>query len=224
MISVAVCSRVVDSLRDDTPGMDSRSDRDNGDRQCVDCGTALNRCSRFCSECGAKQSGAGDDPETARESERDPGGSRQGDSRWSERGTRDTGQQEPSQRGQTGRQDRRQTATQGSSTGLVAAAHLSALFLGLIGPVLVYAIASDPFLKQNAANAMNWQITPLVYSLVGVGLLVALLTVAVSLALALVILPLLLALAVLIVVLVLIATAKAVDGEAWEYPLTPELL
>lgn len=109
---------------------------------------------------------------------------------------------------------------------MVAAAHLSALFLGLIGPVLVYAIASDPFLKQNAANAMNWQITPLVYSLVGVGLLVALLTVAVSLALALalVILPLLLALAVLIVVLVLIATAKAVDGEAWEYPLTPELL
>jgi len=64
-------------------------------------------------------------------------------------------------------------ADPGSGTGLAAATHVLALVTGLLGPILVYAITDDPFIKENAAKATDWQIMPIIYSIIS-GLLVLL--------------------------------------------------
>jgi uncharacterized Tic20 family protein len=67
--------------------------------------------------------------------------------------------------------------------------------------------------KQNAANATNWQIMVIVYA-----------TISGFLVLVLVGILLLLILAIANVAFIVLAAIKASDGEAWEYPLTPELV
>lgn len=99
------------------------------------------------------------------------------------------------------------------NTGLAAVSHILALFLWILGPVLIYAITDDPFVKQNAANATNWQIMLTIYMIISFILIIVL--VGILFVFMLIILDL---------VFILIATIKAADGEAWEYPLTPELL
>jgi uncharacterized Tic20 family protein len=100
-----------------------------------------------------------------------------------------------------------------SSTGLAAVTHILALFTGLLGPLLIYAVTDDPFVKENAAKATDWQIMLIVYSVVS-GLLVLLI----------IGIFFLIALFLVDIIFVAIATIKAADGEAWSYPITPELL
>jgi len=83
----------------------------------------------------------------------------------------------------------------------------------LLGPILVYAVTDDPFVKENAAKATDWQIMLMVYTFVS-GLL-AILIIGILF---------LIVLFVLDIVFVLIAAVKAANGEAWNYPITPELL
>ena len=122
-----------------------------------------------------------------------------------------------------GRQpDRLQTAGPNSSTGLAGLAHILALFTGLFGPIILYAVTNDPFVKENAANATNWQIVLIIYNFVVFVLVFVLVFLAEILAL----------LAVLLVfaliganfIFVIVGTVKAVNGEAWKYPITPDLL
>ena len=223
------------------------SDSDTaGDRRCSGCGASLTWYSKFCPECGTEQSDTWGDPE--------PGGYGGGSERTEHDGQQDSGWQQAEsghdgqqnsggqqaesggggpwgdphrqrrgeQSGYTGGSDRTQTAGPGSSTGLAAVTHLSALFFGLLGPLLVYAVTDDPFVKQNAANATNWQIGFLLYNF-GLGFLIfALFFISTGLALLAVLLfPVLLAANL---VLSVVATVRATDGEAWEYPLTPNLL
>lgn len=117
------------------------------------------------------------------------------------------------QYGPPGQPDRAWTARQQSDTGLAAVAHLLALAIGILGPLLIYATTDDPFVKQNAANATNWQIMVIVYA-----------TISGFLVLVLVGILLLLILAIANVAFIVLAAIKASDGEAWEYPLTPELV
>ena len=122
-----------------------------------------------------------------------------------------------------GRQpDRLQTAGPNSSTGLAGVAHILALFTGLFGPIILYAVTNDPFVKENAANATNWQIVLIVYNF----------SIFVSIFVLAVIAEILALLAVLLFfglvganfIFVIVGTVKAVNGEAWEYPITPDLL
>ena len=83
----------------------------------------------------------------------------------------------------------------------------------MLGPILIYAVTDDPFVKENAAKATDWQIMLIIYSFIS-GLLVLLI----------VGIFFLLALLVLDLVFIAIAAIKAVNGEAWSYPITPELL
>lgn len=96
---------------------------------------------------------------------------------------------------------------------MAALAHLLGLFMWLVGPLLIYAVTDDPFVKQNAAYATNWQIMLTIYMTVS-GFLI------------LVIIGFFLIFILILVNLafIVIATVKASDGVAWQYPLTPDLL
>lgn len=106
-------------------------------------------------------------------------------------------------------------------------AHLSALVglvigFSFVGPLVVYLIKrdEDPFVRQQAAEALNFNLSVLAYSLVG-GLLTAILILFVV---GLLLLPVILAAAIAWVVLVVMAAVKANRGEPYRYPLTIRFL
>ena len=108
------------------------------------------------------------------------------------------------------------------SRNFALAAHLSALlglfvFLPFLGPLIIYAVKKeDPFVRRHAAEALNFNLSVLIYAVaIGVvGLL--LLIVLVGLLIWLLLIPLGIAWLVLLVV----AAAKAGRGEEYRYPLT----
>jgi len=92
------------------------------------------------------------------------------------------------------------------NTTLAAITHILALFTWLIGPLVVFLVTDDEFVKANARAAINWQIWFTIYSIVagvliivGIGIL----------------LPPLLGL--LNMVFIVIAAVKAAEGEVWSY-------
>ena len=94
-------------------------------------------------------------------------------------------------------------------------AHISALFLGFLGPLLFYFIKNDgsEYVKGNIRHALNFQISMIIYVII-------------SLVLCLVLIGfLLLALLGLFnLVVVIIAAIKAADGEVYKYPLEIEFI
>jgi uncharacterized Tic20 family protein len=98
------------------------------------------------------------------------------------------------------------------------AAHLSAvlsLFVGLpfIGPLVVYAIKKDdPFVRAHAAEALNFNLSVMIYAVVLATAAALLVGVLLLMALAAVILAWL--------VLTCVAATKAGQGETYRYPLT----
>jgi uncharacterized Tic20 family protein len=102
------------------------------------------------------------------------------------------------------------------------AAHLSAL-VGLVvgfsflGPLVIYLVRKDdPYVRAHAAEALNFNLSALIYAFVGGFVLVILIVLIVGLAL----IPLAIAAGIAWVVLVIIAGIKASKGEAYRYPLT----
>ena len=96
--------------------------------------------------------------------------------------------------------------------------------LGLIAPLLVMLVKNDsPFVRAHAVESLNFQISVLIYSIVGgvVAFLVVVLTFGIG---AIIIVPLILIALLIVLVLVIIATAKAANGEYYEYPLTMRLV
>jgi len=96
---------------------------------------------------------------------------------------------------------------------LAAITHILALFTWLIGPLVVFLVTDDEFVKANARAAINWQIW--FYDLLDRRWcsdhrrdrdLAA---------------PLL---GLLNMVFIVIAAVKAAEGEVWSYPLTIDLL
>jgi uncharacterized protein len=110
------------------------------------------------------------------------------------------------------------------------AAHLSALvtFLGipsLVGPLIVWLVKRDdhPYIAEHAREALNFQISVLIYVVAG-GVL-AVIGVIGTLGLGLlVIIPVVIAAAIAWFVLVIIASMRASSGEAYSYPLTIRLV
>ncbi len=110
------------------------------------------------------------------------------------------------------------------------AAHLGSLVaaylaLGLLGPLVVLLVRGNDsaYVRRQAVESLNFQLSVLIYAIAGTVLAIVL-TVA-SLGLALVVLvPLAIVLAVVYLVLVLVATVKAAQGEDYRYPLTLRLV
>jgi uncharacterized protein len=90
-------------------------------------------------------------------------------------------------------------------------AHLSYFVISLIGPLLIYLLVGDqrPFAKRHAAEALNFQITVLIASVVA-GLLIIVLV-------GIVLLPLVL---IAGAVLSIVAAVKAGNHQDYRYPLT----
>ncbi|GAB7008916.1 hypothetical protein JCM31271_08590 [Halorubrum trueperi] len=96
---------------------------------------------------------------------------------------------------------------------MAAITHILALFTWLIGPLVVLLVTDDEFVKENARNAINWQIWLTIYSIVaGILILVGI---------GILLLPIL---GLIDLVFIVIAAVKAADGETWSYPLTIDLL
>jgi uncharacterized Tic20 family protein len=115
----------------------------------------------------------------------------------------------------------RPAAAAGGSTGLAMFTHLSLLigyiipFFGLIVPIVVWITKkdTDQLATANAKEAINFQISMLLWALVLVGLAFAGPLVWVALALAVV-------LVIAMVIMPIIAAVKANGGEEYRYPFT----
>lgn len=99
------------------------------------------------------------------------------------------------------------------NTTLAGATHILSLLFGFLAPLVIYLVANDAFVKRNAANALNWQI-----SFTALILLSGVLTIFVVGFVGLLIFP------ILDLAFCVIAGVKAFDGKLWDYPLTVDLV
>ncbi len=105
------------------------------------------------------------------------------------------------------------------------ASHIGALVtawfaFGFIAPLLVMLVKGEsPFIRRHAVESLNFQISLLIYSVVGgvLAFLVVILTFGIG---ALVVIPIVVVLAVAALVVIILATMKASNGEDFRYPLT----
>lgn len=182
---------------------------------CQYCGAKLASEARYCPECGEPVGGTAEADRAKGDSQSESATSGRQHDRV-ERGEREQpASQQQSQGGDEWGNQSSETEEQAETrdTTVAAITHLLGLFTWVLGPLLVYIVADDPFVKENAANATNWQIILAVYLVVS-GMLVIVLV-------GLILLPLV---AILDLAFCLIAAVKASNGETWSYPLTPDLL
>ena len=95
---------------------------------------------------------------------------------------------------------------------------------GFLAPLLVMLLKSDsPFVRRHAVESLNFQISLLIYGLVGtvVAFVLTLLTLGIGL---IIIIPVVAVLALIVLVLIIVATVKASNGEEYRYPLTLRLI
>jgi uncharacterized Tic20 family protein len=210
------------------------------DRYCRECGTEASPGSRFCSSCGNElnaQSGDATQSATGAQTPYDNTGTQtHGNTTGEQSGpefddyykgssgtTQTTKQRTESQSTEYGHWDQSaQTGTgqqynqyqPSKDTDIAAIAHLAGLFAGIIGTILIYAIADDPFAKENAANAADWQIMVLIYSFATFFLIF--------------VHPVFILGFFGIMIanfgFPIVGAIKASNGKTWEYPLTPNIL
>jgi uncharacterized Tic20 family protein len=100
-------------------------------------------------------------------------------------------------------------------TTLAALAHASALVAAFFGPLLFLLLAdeADTLVRENAKNALNFQIVLFIATMIAAVLVLAFVGI--------LLLPIL---GVIDVILVIIGTVKASNGEIYAYPLTPDIV
>ena len=116
-----------------------------------------------------------------------------------------------------------QAATGSEARNWAMAAHLSALVsmlvgFAFIGPLVVYLVKrdDDPFIREHAAEALNFQLSWLIWGVAGAILLAILILLGVGI----ILIPFAIAAAIAWLVLVIVAGVRAGKGESYRYPLT----
>jgi uncharacterized Tic20 family protein len=102
-------------------------------------------------------------------------------------------------------------------------AHLSAFLAALVGlsflgPLVIYLVKKDesPFVADQAREALNFNLSVLIYGLaLGIATFVLFIVL-----IGLLLIPVLIALGIAWIVLTIVAAVKANNGEAYRYPLT----
>jgi len=101
-------------------------------------------------------------------------------------------------------------------------AHLSALIslvigFPIVGPLVVYLVKKDdPFVRRHAAEALNFNISVMIYAIVlGIATFVLIFFI-----IGLALIPVLILLALMWLICICLAAAKAGQGEDYRYPLT----
>ena len=92
--------------------------------------------------------------------------------------------------------------------------HLSGLFT-IFGPLIIWLIKKDEseFIDVNGKQALNFQISILIYSVVAAILIVLLIGI-----------PMLIAIGIFNLIMIIIASVKAANGEVFQYPLSIQIL
>lgn len=92
-------------------------------------------------------------------------------------------------------------------------AHVLGLFVGFIGPLIIYLVSEDNTAKSHAKYALNWQISATIYIIVSFVLVFVIVGI-----------PLLFAVGVINLIFSIMAAVKASHGELWKYPLSIQFL
>lgn len=92
--------------------------------------------------------------------------------------------------------------------------HLSGLFT-IFGPLIIWLIKKDEskFIDENGKQALNFQISIFIYSIIASILIVILIGI-----------PLLIAIGIFDLIMIIIASIKAADGQVFQYPLSIQIL
>ena len=87
--------------------------------------------------------------------------------------------------------------------------------MGFVGPLIVWLIKreDDPFVEEHSREALNFQISALIYGIVSALLILLIIGIF-----------LLLALGIFVVVAAVVAAIKAANGDDFRYPLTIRLV
>jgi uncharacterized protein len=96
-----------------------------------------------------------------------------------------------------------------SGKALAIIAHILGLFTSFVGSLIIYLVAEDSFAKENAKEALNWQISMIIYVIISAILIIVLIGIA-----------LLVILGILNLVFCIYAAIKASDNVTWKYPLS----
>lgn len=111
------------------------------------------------------------------------------------------------------RGNRTASAKPQNNDALAPLVHVLALFFWIFAPLVVFLVTEDEFVKKNAGNALNWQISYTIYMMISVFLilfLVGILTAAIV--------------GLMNLVFCVVAAVKAADGEAWKYPFALDVV
>ncbi|MFI3197544.1 MAG: DUF4870 domain-containing protein [Methylococcaceae bacterium] len=96
---------------------------------------------------------------------------------------------------------------------MVVLTHIGGIFFGFAPSLLVYLVKNEGWVKENARNALNWQLTSLIYY--GISWVLVLVIIGLFLPWLIVILN---------VVFCLVAAIRSSKGEEYKYPLTIEFI
>ncbi len=91
--------------------------------------------------------------------------------------------------------------------------HVLALFTGFIGPLVIFLVAEDKFSKDHAREALNWQISLIIYMIISFILMIILIGIL-----------LVIGLGIMNLIVCIVAAVKAGNGEDYRYPLTIRFL
>jgi len=87
--------------------------------------------------------------------------------------------------------------------------HIIGLFTYFIGALVIMLVSEDKEVKKHAKNALNWQLSMIIYSIISIILVFIIIGIL-----------LLIAIIVLNIIFCIIAAVKASEGKLWKYPLS----
>lgn len=95
------------------------------------------------------------------------------------------------------------------SNTLAILTHILGLFTSFLGPLIIFLASEEKYVKKHSKNALNWQLSLIIY-FIGAAILTVILIGFVLMA----------ALGVINLVFCIIAAVRASEKKFWEYPLT----
>ena len=91
--------------------------------------------------------------------------------------------------------------------------HILGLIVGFLGPLIILLVTKDEEVKKHAKTALNWQLSVIIYAIIGAILIFVFIGVLV-----------LIALFILDIIFCIMAAIKASNGELWDYPMSIRFL
>jgi uncharacterized Tic20 family protein len=88
-------------------------------------------------------------------------------------------------------------------------AHVLGIFTGFIGPLIIYLVTTDKTAKIHAKNALNWQVSVIIYWIISFILMIVLIG-----------FLLIWILIILDIVFCILAAVNASKDKVWNYPLS----